>query len=410
LTRALALLAILAGLSAGRIALAGEPTRCLDGLCVDGYIQADAVIADQASQDEISPTGAPENTDRFLVRRAFLRALARRDNLGAVLQLDADTVDGARVRPVNAEVFAEGRLGEVAGRAALGLIKIPFGREVPEGDQDRFFLERTSAARAFFPGVWDAGARVEAAWGPLRLAAAVMNGDPLGEKAYPGLDANGAKDLLGRLGVETRVGPLTIVAGVSALDGTGFHPGTPATKDTLVWRDVNEDGIVQITEIQIIPGAAATPSANFGRFAIGADLQLSLELPTGMTVVSAEAVLAQDLDRGIFVADPVSAGRDLRESGWNVQLVQDVTRWAQVGVRYDYYQPDRDADQQLGATLVPADERIATFAAAAAFRASATTRLLLEYDHQWNALGIGKNGQPTTLGSDALTLRGQVIF
>jgi hypothetical protein len=37
-------------------------------------------------------------------------------------------------------------------------------------------------------------------------------------------------------------------------------------------------------------------------------------------------------------------------------------------------------------------------------------RLVLQYDHNTNALGRDPNGAPTTLKDDALTLRGQVTF
>src|SRR5262249_32961587 len=151
---------------------------------------------------------------------------------------------------------------------------------VPELDPQRFFLERTTTARALFPGTYDLGFRIGGAYRFLRYAFAVSNGEPVGESSFPGRDPNAAKDFVWRIGVDASPASfLRIRAGVSALSGTGFHQGTPATKDTLIWRDANGDGIVQITEIQVIPGAPATPSQSYHRFALGADLGLTARVP-----------------------------------------------------------------------------------------------------------------------------------
>ena len=37
-------------------------------------------------------------------------------------------------------------------------------------------------------------------------------------------------------------------------------------------------------------------------------------------------------------------------------------------------------------------------------------RLLLEYQHNRNALAVAADGSPTSLAADTLTLRGQVVF
>jgi hypothetical protein len=81
-----------------------------------------------------------------------------------------------------------------------------------------------------------------------------------------------------------------------------------------------------------------------------------------------------------------------------------------VGVRYDYYQPDADASERIGADLVPRNDRFSTLAAAAAWIYAPALRFTLEYDHNRNALGRLPSGFPRTLGSDVVTLRGQLIF
>jgi hypothetical protein len=105
----------------------------------------------------------------------------------------------------------------------------------------------------------------------------------------------------------------------------------------------------------------------------------------------------------------VGAGHDLRELGWSLGATQELTRWAMVGVRYDHYDPDADANQQLAVNLVPTDRSYGTLALMAMARYE-SARLVVEYDKRSNALGRDANGLPGTLASDTLTLRGQVAF
>src|SRR5262249_33969262 len=151
--------------------------------------------------------------------------------------------------------------------------------------------------------------------------------------------------------------------------GQGFHKGTPSTKDVLVWRDANENGIVESTEIQVIPGAAATASETYRRFAFGADLRVVAALPVlgGLTGYGG-IVRAQNLDRGLWPADPVTAGYDVRELGFYAGVTQEITRFAMIGVRYDRYDPDADASEQRAATRVPKDTSVSTLAVSGAFR------------------------------------------
>src|SRR5690606_33253190 len=106
----------------------------------------------------------------------------------------------------------------------------------------------------------------------------------------------------------------------------------------------------------ILPGAPATPSQNFERFAVGADLRLRFVWPhLGVTTFFAELVRGVNLDRGVEPADPVARGRDLRELGFSFGLSQRLLRYFEVGVRYDEYNPDSDARRFSGINLVPRD-------------------------------------------------------
>jgi hypothetical protein len=297
-------------------------------------------------------------------------------------------------------------------KATLGLFKTPFGYEVPQSDTQRLFLERSNIMRAFFPGEFDLGVSLHGGWRFLRYDAAAMNGEPAGERVFAARDPNQSKDFLGRLGIDCPVGTrLRLILGVSGLYGTGFHAGTPATKDVLTWRDDNQDGQVQLSELHVILGSAATPSQNFNRSALGLDARLVWNIPIlGEFQLYGELVWANNLDRGLMIADPVAAGRDLRELGGYLGFTQELGRYVSIGLRYDFYNPDADASQQLGVQLVPVDSTFSTLAAVIAAQYRGYARLSLEYDNNRNALGLGIGGTPVTLGRDRLTLRGQVVF
>ncbi len=383
---------------------------------VSGYVQVDFVPYNQESQNEINfSTGAPLNQNKFTLRRGHVRVDAEHGLLSGALEIDANTTNGPQVRPIDAEISvrwpegADPTLPTVA--VSAGLMKIPFGFEVPELDFVRPFLERSTVARALFPGEFDLGARAHVAYRFLDLAVAVMNGNPIGDRTFPALAPVARKEIVGRLGTSAELVPgVTLNLGVSADTGSGFHEGTPTTKDELVWRDENGDGLVQASEVQVIPGSAATPSKSFHRFALGADLRLAVNLaPHAEFALRAELVRASNLDRGVEPADPVGAGYDLRELGWYVGATQEITRWGLVGVRYDRYNPDQDASELQVAEVVPRDRSYSTLALLAMLRYD-TARLAFEYDVNRNALGRDASGAPTNLKSDAFTVRAQVTF
>ena len=414
---------LLAALSSAQEARAdGLPPYPIDvagvKLSVFGYIQADAVLLDQSSEDELNPaTQQPLNTERINIKRAHIRLDAARENLGAAVEVEGSTTNGPTLSLFAAELLAhwgETREGLPLPPVllSLGLTRIPFGYEVRQHDLERPFLEQSTVVRALFPGSTQLGLRARGAWRFLRYDVGVMSGEPRGSAQFAAEAPTHALDLLGRGGVDVELWPgVRFEAGVSGLEGTGFHPGTPATKDQLVWRDANGDGIVQLSEIQIIPGTAAEPSATFRHFAMGADAHLSAQLPFGAVVVGGEVIWAMDLDRALYVADPVASGRDQRESGYSASAVwSGLPFGGALGVRYDRYNPDADATDAEGGALVPVDASLSTLALMASVRYQTLLRLMIEYDRNHNAMGRSANGSPASLAADAFTVRVEVAY
>jgi hypothetical protein len=381
-----------------------------------GFVQADAVPYAQSSEDQIAPvTGEPLNQQRFLIRRARLQLHTRQGPWLGFVEIDGNTVKSPNVGLTAAEIsFLLTPTPPIASRLgvlSLGVLRVPFGAETQERELDRLFLERSNWGRAFFPGTYDIGVRAQLRWGALVAQAAVMNGEPLGTGRFTGRDPNAAKDIVGRLGLALARWRLRLDAGVSALTGKGFHPGNTASKDVLVWRDQNEDGLVQISEIQIIPGTVATPSRSFSRFALGADARFVADLPRlGELVLGAEVAWAGNLDRALQPADPVSSGRDQRELGILVSATQDLGRHFVIGIRYDWYNADLDATHALPLQVVPGSAKYSTLALVVAWRWSERQRVALEFDRHRNPDGRDRAGLPTNLPSNTLTLRAQLAF
>lgn len=376
-------------------------------------MQADAVVWSQHSYDEVDPaTGDPLNETALAVRRAFLRAEAHRDAYDAELELDGNTVKGPAARIVTAHVgWGYPDHGEKLVKLDAGLLLIPFGAQVPTNARYRAFLEQPTFLRALFPGDVDAGANASGSYGLVRWSLAAMNGTPVADAQWKGRDPVSSYDVMARVGTDI---PLPhrgrFVGGISAVTGTGLHAGTPPTKDQIQWIDENQDGIVQTTELQVIPGRPGQPSQTFHRDALDVDLAAHWCLrELGHGVVQFEGAIAKNLDRGIVYADPIARSRDVRELGFSLGVVQDFGPYALAGVRYDRYDADRDASETQGVTTVYVHDVFETLSIMAAARFT-TARLIVQYDHNTNPFGRDDTGMPTTQRADRVTIRGQVEF
>jgi len=384
------------------------------GFRIGGYLHAQ-YESNQMSEDQLQQGGTPLNQDRFSVRRGRLRLDRGWEYANATLELDANTTRGVTVgiRRAEASVLYRGSNPESMPpllMLTLGVTDLPFGFELAESPRERPFMERTLGSSALFPSEMDAGAKLSGAVSFLRYAVAVTNGEPL--DTLPGRyprDPNAAKDITGRIGVETNPLPaFSISGGTSFNQGKGFHAGTQATKPSFVWQDTNEDGNLTPNELQAVPGAAATPSQNFKRWAYALDLQLELKTQFGSSRLYAEGFVASNLDRAYVIADPVLGGSDVREAGYYVAVAQDVTRYGQVGFRYSYYDPNSDfADSRRG-IQVPTSIAVRTLSPMVALRLQDHTRLSFEYDFITDNLAKNALGVPTDAKNNQLTLRLQV--
>lgn len=387
-------------------------------LAVSGYVQADFQKLDRSSDQLDDGTALPLNEDAFTIRRARLQLSGQWMWLGIDVEADFTTLGGPQVGLRHVEGHAQWPPQDDKPLIYFGVgsFEVPFGYEVyGQGNLDRLFTERAKLSQAFVPGEFDVGARLAGQLGWLGWVIALQNGEPVGGAALPGVDPNAAKDVAARITAGTSLAwGLSLDGGFSTLIGRGFHEGTPPTKDSVVWRDFNEDGIVQQSELIAIRGAAGIGSENFDRWGVAADLQLRAPVPIiGELTIYGEIAFAVNLDRGVAPEDPVSLGRDQRSRGWYVAVTQELGRYAMAGVRVDRYEPNTDALDLQGGLTVLARRPFTTYTFTGAGRlevAGARGRAIVEYSHEDNALGRDDAGRPAKLANDVFRARIEVSF
>jgi Phosphate-selective porin O and P len=386
-----------------------------DGVGYRGYLQGQ-YESHQDSQDQLAQGGGLLNKDRFSVRRARVQLTGEWQYAALALELDGNTTSGPQVDLRKAEASLQYRPDRKLPpmvMATLGLFDVPFGYELVESPGTRFFMERSVGSQALFPTEPDLGVRLAGALGFFRWTIAAVNGSPAGT-AYPLQDPLKAKDVVFRFGVDTHpLHDLHFAVDVSSLRGSGFHAGSSATSATIQWKDLNEDGVIQPYELIPVSGASATPSSSFQHWAFGLDLRSTYRTRLGDTKLYGELTVAQNLDRGLYIADPVVTGVDQRELGAYVGVVQEVTKWAVVGLRYDYYDPNFDvADKRLG-KLLPFSEAITTWSPMFGLvlpdhALPDRARLVFQYDAIKNAFARSAVGVPANLPDNVFTMRLQV--
>jgi hypothetical protein len=385
------------------------------GFAVSGYLQLQYQQS-QLSEDELQQGGSPLNQDRFLVRRARLRIDRGWQFAAATLEVDGNYARGPSFGLRRAEgtlVYrAEDPKRPPLAALTLGLFDIPFGYELADSSRVRYFMERSLASLAFFPSEPEIGLRIAGAIGFARYSLALVNGEPLdGATGRFPTDPNAAKDILGRFGVEASPNDnLRIAGGMSFLHGKGFHAGSGASKDSTAWRDIDENGVVDTGEVSGVPGVAATPSANFRRWAFGADLELRWRTKLGWSALYGEAYVASNLDRGLFVADPLLASIDSREVGYYGAILQELGPYALVGLRVDVYDPNSDFLYQRAGKFLPATQRMRTYSPLIGLELPNQAKLLFQYDFIDDRLGKNASGVPADLDNNQWTLRLQVLL
>jgi hypothetical protein len=175
-----------------------------------------------------------------------------------------------------------------------------------------------------------------------------------------------------------------------------------------MWRDQDEDRVVDAGELFGLPDVAETPSENFDRWAFGLDLGFRLKTSLGRTHLYGEVYVAQNYDRGFLPSDPVTSGVDVRQAGGYAALVQDITEYGFVGFRYSVYDPNSDLIEGRADEFYPKQQDITTYSLLAGAQLRDRARLSFQYDFVHDYLGRDAQGVPSDADNDQWTLRLQV--
>lgn len=380
-----------------------------------GYVQAEYQSHADSQEQLLQGSSTTLNQNRFLIRRARLVAKRYWDFTSLEVELDGNTRNGPSFGLYRAEgsLFYRGNNDKSKApllQFTLGMFRQPFGYELPLPGSVPWFMERSQVSRALFPSEIDVGGRLSGEAGPFHYAATVTNGEPLGENnGFALQDPNKNKDFTLNVGAQGNpLETLTVSGGISANKGRGFHAGTPATKGVVTWTDLDENGIVSPSELVGTAPQAATRSQTFERWAVGADLELQLQTQLGTSMLYAEVITAKNLDRGFFPADPISNRSDLREFGYYIGFLQELTPYGIVGFRADFYDPNADATDHRAGQVLPARNTVRTYSPLVGLTLPKRARLVFQYDVIKDYLARDQRGVPTNLSNDAWTLRLQV--
>jgi len=380
------------------------------GFSVWGFVQAQ-YSANQISEDQLDADGEPLNHDGFDVPRARLRLDHGWKYGFATLELEAGTIGApVRLRRAEASLLYRGAVPDDKTPPLVltaGITDIPFAAELGESQRDRLFLERSLSSQAIFPSNADLGAKLWGAYGFLDYSVALINGEPLSNSGWP-RDPNAAKDVTGRVGAQARLGDVGLLkGGVSFYVGKGFSPGTPATKDTLQWVDLNSNGVVDSGEIQGLTGSSAIESQNFNRYAAALDLGTTWVLPWGPLQAGGEIFVASNMDRGLIPNDPIISGASSRQFGASAFLQQGITRWVLLGVRGAFYDPNSNIVEQRAGEFHLKNQQFWELSPSLAVLID-RARLTGQYDFVFDHLGRDAAGVPSNVANNRWTIRLQV--
>jgi hypothetical protein len=380
-------------LAAGRSA-----TERLSKIRLSGYVQG-RYEWQANSADGLDDDGDPANENRFLVKRGRLKATYEAPNAEFVLQIDA-TGEGVVLK--QAEATLVDTWSPFGLRLTVGQFKWPFGLEILQSSADREMPERSRMVRRLFPGEHDRGMRLQGRYGPWRMAVALVNGNGTGDNTYDDFDQNGFKDLVGRIGLHLD----WLAVGVSGYWGRWLET-EDAKRAVVDGTDTNGDGVISGEEIRIVTPASPAQYWSFGRLRVGADAQLTLDIPElGDLILRAEVIVAKDTNRAYrgVPADPCLSKTAL---GWMVTAVQNLGHFVGVVARLDSFDPSLAGSLPAGCAdsnggqLGTAD-RIMTLGGGLLVYTINSVKLTFAYEHPIE--------QGPAISNDAFTAQMQVKF
>ena len=275
-----------------------------------------------------SGTATATNTDRFLVRHAYLTTQYTGINAEYLMQIDANTKDGLGFKDVYASFIDTWT--PVKMKLSVGQFRYPFGYEVQQSDADREMPERAPIEKFFFDGERDRGVRLQGSYDFFNFAVALVNGTILtyDGKNYINLaaskdpsatyypfgsnDPNEFNDWVGRLGLDLGY----LVGGLSGYFGKGLYIKPP------------------VAATATAPAVEATPDSRY-KYRFGADVQGYIDVPSvGPLALKGEVIYGKDTARQ-FHGTPANPCNSSATWGFILTAVQNISGKFGVVARLD---------------------------------------------------------------------------
>jgi hypothetical protein len=133
-----------------------------------------------------------------------------------------------------------------------------------------------------------------------------------------------------------------------------------------------------------------------------------LQTALGWSWLYGEVSVAQNADRGLFVADPVAASLDSRELGYHIAFVQEITPYVVAGFRADFYDGNSDFIERRRGRAFKQPSTVRTYSPVVGVVLPGRARLTFQYDFIDDTFGRDRRGEPTDLANNQWTLRLQV--
>jgi hypothetical protein len=306
-----------------RLSVAESDILNLKKFKVSGYVQARYEYHDDAITVPVKGTAGESQSkllNRFFVRRGRLKVTyqANPNSLGVVY------FDGSQSGVSLKEAYVMLTEPHTELNFTLGQFNWLFGYEVSFSSSKREFPERARWSRILFPGERDRGLKVERTFMldqqyPLSLQAGIYNGNGTEDRLFGVLDPNKDKDFVARAACSFGMVDL----GLSGYWGKQFNPS-----DSVIPKQY--------------------PSET-DKTRLGADGQFFYELPRlGGGVLKVEGVVGEEPKnptKGFLTADTT---RDVM--GFDVVWAQNLREKFQFISRLDYFDPDRDVDDDQTTT------------------------------------------------------------
>jgi len=381
---------------------------------VSGYIQAQYQTAETAGQATFAGGNFPSNVkQRFAVRRGRVKVNYDNDLTQYVLQIDV-TQGGVGIKDAYAS-FREPWL-KTFGLTA-GVFDRPFGFEISYSSSNRETPERSRIYQTLFPGERDLGAKMEIVprSGPLTWLS--FKGGFFNGSGPTANDYDSHKDFIGRLGAQVVVPAhgLAIDVGGSAYLGGVRQPGPVVYKNV----GILSSGVKGFLK----DSSAANIGAPADRNYVGVDAQLYYDLPMlGGLTLRGEFITGNQTGTFSSSTSPSSQPTEIVIRNFNggyVYYVQNIGLSNQFVLKYDWYDPNIDADAaEIGApgsNFSLGDIKYSTLGIGWIYHWDANIKLMAYYDivknEQINPAATGALASYSRdLKDNVLTLRIQYKF